>query len=142
MEEENYLILVKGKDHTSRITSYNHLDSIIELTYLDCLESKSYPISDVVILNNPFIEEITKKQAVFLRGNPLSNVIRVMNFGPRIRIFFANGNYITCEADHVRIESSGVKDSDALKVMEYWRAISVNIKSGEEQPEMDDFLKK
>lgn len=142
MEEENYLILVKGKDHTSRIASYELLDSDIMVTYRDSSKTRSHPISDVVILSNPVITEITKEQIVFNRENPLSNVTRTLDFGPRIRVFFNNEKHITCEAEHIRIESSGVKSSDALKVMDYWRAISRHIKSGEEQPEMEAFLKR
>ncbi|MHA6533854.1 AAA domain-containing protein [Paenibacillus sp. BAC0078] len=142
MDEERYLIVVKNKDRTSEITSYEQLGANIQVTYRSSSNPYHYYASDVMILNNPVITVITKEQAVFHRDNPLSNVKRVLDFGPRIRVFFKDGTNRVYEAEHVRIESSGVKTSDALKVIEYWRAISGHIESGEEQPEMEAFLKR
>ncbi|OMD31822.1 hypothetical protein BJP48_14585 [Paenibacillus odorifer] len=142
MDEERYLIIVKNKDRTSEIASYEQLGVNIRLIYRSSNKPYYYNASDVMILDKPVITAITKEQVVFHRDNPLSNVMRVLDFESRIRVFFKDGTNRVYEAVHVRIESSGVKSSDALKVMEYWRAISGHIEGGEDQPEMDAFLKK
>ncbi|WP_342420422.1 AAA domain-containing protein [Paenibacillus sp. FSL E2-0178] len=142
MDEEEYFIVIKSKDRTSEIASYEQLGANIQVTYLSTPNPYNYYASDVIILSNPTIRVITKEQVVLHRENPLNNVMRVLDFGPRVRVCFKDGTRRGYEAEHVRIENSGVKTSDALKVMEYWRAISVHIKSGEEQSEMEDFLKK
>ncbi|MCL6605296.1 MAG: AAA family ATPase [Paenibacillus sp.] len=142
MDEERYLILIKSKDRTSDIASYEQMGLNIQVTYKSSPKVYNYFATDVVILNNPDIKEITKDLAIFNRDNPLINVTRLLDFGLRVRVFFRNGTNKVYETEHVRVESSGVKTSDARMIMDYWRAISGHIKNGEEQPDMEAFVKR
>lgn len=87
MDEERYLIIVKNKDRTSEIASYEQLGVNIRLIYRSSNKPYYYNASDVMILDKPVITAITKEQVVFHRDNPLSNVMRVLDFGSRIRVF-------------------------------------------------------
>ncbi|MDQ0195733.1 AAA domain-containing protein [Paenibacillus wynnii] len=142
MDEERYLILIKSKDRTSDIASYEQMGLNIQVTYKSSPKVYNYSATDVVILNNPVIKEITRDLAIFNRDNPLINVTRLLDFGPRARVVFRNGTNKVYETKHVRVESSGVKNSDARMIMDYWRAISGHIKNGEEQPDMEAFVKR
>lgn len=68
--------------------------------------------------------------------------MKVLDFGPRICVFFNNGTKRVYESQNVTIENSGIRTSDALQVMEYWTSISLHLRSSEEQSETKDFLKK
>ncbi|MEK5035258.1 AAA domain-containing protein [Paenibacillus sp. FSL R7-0302] len=142
MDEDKYLILVRQKDRTADIASYSPCGTNIQVTFHNYPTLYNFLASDVIILSNPAAIAITKEQVIFHQENPLNNVMKVLDFGLRICVFFNNGTKRVYESQNVRIENSGVKTSDALQVMEYWRSISLHLRSSEEQSETKDFLKK
>lgn len=142
MDEEKYLLFIKNKERTADIASYTQRGTNIQVTFHNYSTLYNFRTSDVIFLSNPTAIAIAKEQVIFHQDNPLNNVMRVLDFGPRICIFFKDGTKRVYESQNVRIENSGVKTSDALKVMEYWRSISLHLRSSEEQSETKDFLKK
>ncbi|MEK4045640.1 AAA domain-containing protein [Paenibacillus sp. FSL H8-0048] len=142
MDENKFLILVRKKDRTADIASFTQCGTNIQVTFRNYPTSYNFLASDVIILSNPAAIAITKEQVIFNQEHPLNNVMKVLDFGPRICVFFNNGTKRVYESQNVTIENSGIRTSDALQVMEYWTSISLHLRSSEEQSETKDFLKK
>ncbi|GGF67000.1 hypothetical protein GCM10010912_09980 [Paenibacillus albidus] len=109
MDEENYLILIKNKDCTSKITSYEPKGKNIQIIYRSSTKPYLYSASDVTILTNPVITMITKDQTVFHGDSPLINVGQMQDFGPRIQVVFENGTKRVYEAENVRVEAAELR---------------------------------
>lgn len=87
MDGEHYLILIKNKDRTSDVASYEAAGHLIQMIYRGSSKPYHFKASDVMILTNPVVIVIAKEQFVSYKGSGLNNVVRVLDFGPRIRVF-------------------------------------------------------
>lgn len=142
MNEEYYLILVKGKDKTTEIQSYEVRDAVVWITYRGSLKTYPYALRDVVFVQNPIITEITSAMVVYHKNIPLNNVKLIIDFGSKIRIKFNNSTSRVYEADLIRIESSSVTTTTTKAIMHYLETISHHTRSTEENSEEEAFLEK
>lgn len=143
MNEDTHLIIIKGTDRTKEISSYEPLGSKIQIFFTGSPREYTYNRRDVLILNKqPNVIEITEDMAVFNQGYPFYNVKRVLNFGPKVKVQFKNGSSRVYENTHIQIKDNGLGSSGSQKVMDYWRAISKYVKSGEETEDQEGFIAK
>lgn len=91
MDEEKYLLFIKNKERTADIASYTQRGTNIQVTFHNYSTLYNFRTSDVIFLSNPTAIAIAKEQVIFHQDNPLNNVMRVLDFGPRICIFLKMG---------------------------------------------------
>ncbi|MFM9281097.1 AAA domain-containing protein [Paenibacillus sp. p-8] len=142
MNEEYYLVLVKGKDKTTEIQSYEVRESVVWITYRGSLKTYPYALRDVVFAQNPVITEITSEMVVYHKNIPLNNVKLTIDFGSKIRIKFNNNTSRVYHADSIRVESSSVTTNTAKSIMHYLETISHYTRITEENSEEEAFLEK
>jgi len=143
MNEEKYLIMIKDKDRTRAIDSYAYLDSRrIQVSFTDTLQDYIYIRDNVVILENPQRIAITDEMAVFHQEYPLFKVTCLQDFGPKVRVHFANGTCKVYDSKHIAIKSNGVNSSGTSEIMDYFRVISRHVKNEDDDEHTDSFLAK
>ncbi|WP_068779278.1 AAA domain-containing protein [Paenibacillus sp. GM2] len=142
MDEEKYLIILKGDDRTSEISSYDKTDSRVQIQFKSSTQVYFYNLSDVLILKEPRVLEITEDIVIFKDGFPFNNVQRVLDFGPKIKVYFKNGSNRLYDRENIQIKRNGIQGSNAEKILNYWKAISKHVKSGEETEDQEGFITK
>ncbi|TBL76100.1 AAA domain-containing protein [Paenibacillus thalictri] len=140
MDIEQYLIMIRGKDRTEAVASYQYMKSQVRIFFVNSMEGYNYNSVDVVILEHPKVTEITDGMAVYNDGYPFSKVLRVRNFGPMARVHFTNGLSRSYASERIQIKSCGIQYTKAKPIMEYWRDISKHVKNEDEQVERQAFL--
>ncbi|MDP4099458.1 AAA domain-containing protein [Paenibacillus sp. P96] len=142
MNEEHYLVLVKGKDKTTEIQSYEVRDTVVWITYQGSLKTYPYALRDVMFVQNPIITEITNAMVVYHKNIPLNNVKLTIDFGSNIRIKFNNNTSRVYDTDSIRIESSSVMTTTAKAIMYYLETVSHHTRSTEEEAFLEKQYKK
>jgi superfamily I DNA and/or RNA helicase len=140
MDKEKYLIMIRGKDKTEEVDSYEYIDSKVRITYRNSLQGYEYNPENVLILERPQVKEISDGLAVFCDEYPFSNVVRVQDFGPMIRVHFEDGTSGTYENKRITIKKCGIQLAEAKMIMDYWRAISKQVKNEDDQEDKEGFL--
>ncbi|MEK3732575.1 AAA domain-containing protein [Paenibacillus sp. FSL M8-0334] len=141
MDQERFMIIVKGEDKTQDVSSYEKDPPIVRIVYKGSSKVYTYQSSDVQLLT-PTIQDITEDTAVFHEGYPFYNVERVLDFGQRVRVCFNNGSIRTYDRERIQIRSSSTQNAEGRKILDYWREISKYAKSEDEQENKGTFLAK
>lgn len=142
MNEDNYLILIKGKDKTTQIQSFEIQDSVVRVTFVSSPKAYSFALENFVVLQNCDVFDITSERVVYQNDIPLYNVSRMIDFGTKVRIMLNNGTSCLYDAESIRIESSSITTSTARDILQYWTTISKHTGIAEEDLNQDTFLKK
>lgn len=142
MNEENYLIMIKGMDKTTQIESCEVMESVVWITFKRSAKSYPYGLHDIVIKQNPVIIEVTEDMAVYHKNIPLNNINLLLNFGSKVRVKFKNHTYRLYDASSLRVDSNGVTTSTAKDTLSYFRTIANHLSITEENSEEEAFLKK
>lgn len=140
MNVERYLIMIRGEDKTEQVVSYEYIRSQVRIFFNKSSQDYNYNSSDVVILEHPKVIEITEDMALFCDGYPFFKVLQVRDFGPMVRVHFANGITRSYESERIQIKNCGIRYTEAKSIMEYWRAISKHVKIESEQGDKEAFL--
>lgn len=140
MDEENNLIIIKGKDQTRNVSSYERTNHSVQVTYENSPQPYHYRNDDVVILQHRKTFVITDQMAVFHDGYPFFHVTRVQDFGAMVKVHFANGSSKVYDRKHIRIKHNGVQSPNSRRTMEYWRALSKLVKPEGDWGQPEAFL--
>lgn len=110
---EKVMILIKGKDLTHEIRSfeYNPRNRKVQVTYKS---GSSYPYNqyNVTIINNPKIIELNGG-AAFVDGMPVYEPKRILDFGKWIRIIKRNGGVFTVRSQSFSVIKNGIASQSA-----------------------------
>ncbi|MGG4340528.1 AAA domain-containing protein [Paenibacillus lautus] len=129
MDQERFMMIVKGDDKTQDVSSNEKDPPIVRKS------------SDIQLLT-PTVQDITEDMAVFHDGYPFYNVVRVLDLGPKIRVCFNNGSIRTYDRERIQVRSSSTQNAEGRQILDYWRAISKCAKSEDEQGNKEAFLAK
>lgn len=140
MDLERYLIMIRGVDKTEKVVSYEHVNSKVRIYFDNSLQEYNYNSADVVILEQPKVLEITDGMVVFCDEYPFFKVMRVLDFGPMVRVQFSNGTMGSYKSKRIQIKGCGIQYTAAKLIMDYWRDISKHVKSEDEQENKEAFL--
>ncbi|MGG4049052.1 AAA domain-containing protein [Paenibacillus favisporus] len=135
------MIIVKGDDKTKEVSSYEIDPPTVRIKYKGSFKDYIYRFSDVSILK-PTVLDITNEMAVFHDEFPFNNVIRVLDFGAKIRVCFENGSIRTYDRERIQVKHSSTRNSEANRVLDYWRAISKHVENDELTENKEAFLSK
>lgn len=141
MDQEKFMMIVKGDDKTQDVSSYEKDPPIVRIVYKGYPEVYTYKSSDIQLLT-PTVQDITEDMAVFHNGYPFYNVERVLDFGPKIRVCFNNGSIRTYDSRRIQVRSSSTQNAEGRQILDYWREISKHVKSEDEQENKEAFLAK
>ncbi|WP_091175790.1 AAA domain-containing protein [Paenibacillus sp. 1_12] len=142
MNEEKYLVLIKGEDKTAVIESYDILVSVVWIAYRGAKQLYPCALRDFEVLENPVITKVTEDMGVYHKNIPLTNIDIILSFGTKIRVKFNNITYRVYDTNSLRIEKTGVTTPMANDVLCYLKAISQHLHTMEGNSEEDGFLKK
>ncbi|WP_051541167.1 hypothetical protein [Caldalkalibacillus mannanilyticus] len=140
MDQNKYLILLKGEDKTSSVASYKIHTSNVEILFKGKFKPHRYHIQNVIIEKNPDIIDIEKK-SIYLNEIPIFQVTQVFNFGKKIKIFYQNGESQVFDAESIKFTNKESSDKTGLveRVLRYWTDISQYTKTDDKS---EAFLKK
>lgn len=138
MDEKKYLIILKDKDETAKISSYNIKNHIAYIEFHGKSKIYNYNIKNVIIEENP--KEISiVDEAIYHKDMPLHDVKQVLDFGTKTKIIFNKGKKQICDSKDIKIEKNCISNDGAKSILKYWAEISqyTSITDGSEA-----FLKK
>ncbi|MGY5341099.1 hypothetical protein ACXFAU_01455 [Paenibacillus glucanolyticus] len=141
MDQERFMIIVKGDDKTQDVSSYELDPPIVRIIYKGSSKAYPYQLNDIQLLT-PTAQDITEDMAVFHDEYPFYNVKRVLDFGPKTRVCFSNGSIRTFDSGRIQVGSSSIQNAEGRQILDYWRAISKHVKSEDEQENKEAFLAK
>ncbi|MFC9777381.1 AAA domain-containing protein [Paenibacillus chitinolyticus] len=141
MDEESFMIIIKGDDKTKDVSSYEIDPPVVRIVYNGSSKVYTYQLSDIQ-LPKPIILAIAEDMFVFHDDYPFNNVKRVLDFGPKIRVCFENGSIRTYDRERIQVKNSSARDSEAYRILDYWRAISKHVKNEDGQENKEAFLAK
>ncbi len=136
MDENNHLILIDGKDKTSDIVTMDDSPSIIKIQFKS--NDKVYPYSKtrVSIYKDP--KDIDPNSCrIYLGDICLFKMLKILDFGIYIKIFYEIGKISLYGKDILRFEYNVLIQEDAKKAFAYLKGLAKSIKS-----EDNDFLDK
>lgn len=140
MNLERYLIMIRGIDKTEEVISYQYINSKVQIFFRNSLQGYNYNTTDVLIFKKPKVTEITQGMEVFCDKHTFFKVKQVLDFGPMIRVQFADGTMSSYKSERIQIKNCGIQYTDAKMIMDYWRAISKHVKNEDEQRDKEAFL--
>lgn len=136
---EKTMILIKGKDLTHEIRSFEYKPRSrkVQVTYKS---GNSYPYdqNNVAIINYPKIIELNGC-AAFVDDMPVYEPKRILDFGKWIRIIKYNGGVMTVGRQSFSVIKSGINSQGAQEILKYLKDIS---QYTSDDPKEEAFLKK
>ncbi|WP_413406587.1 AAA domain-containing protein [Paenibacillus amylolyticus] len=148
MDLDKIMIIIKGKEKTEEVSYYKVGPSGVQIIYRDLDIEYNYRNQDVLIFQEPYIQEPGDNIAIYHDDVPFNNVKRVWDFGVKIRICFENASMRVYDKDRIRFEQNVLSKPDAKFILEYWREISTYVKNKDEieepgtHKEKESFLSK
>lgn len=136
MDENKHLILIDGKDKTSDIVTMDDSPSIIKVQFKS--NDKVYPYSKtrVSIYKDP--KDIDPSSChIYLRDTCLFNILKILDFGMYLKIFYEGGRISRYSRQELRFENNALVQKNAKNTFDYLKALAKSIKSDE-----NDFLDK
>lgn len=137
MDENKYLVLLKGEDKTNGVLSVKKNGGYLEIYFNDKNDKYNYNIKHTYYAENPEVIDITNK-VVYSNNFPIYDVKQVLDFGEKMKIILNKGGESKVyDSKLVRIESNCINSNVAEDILSYWKDISQY--TGEDE---ETFLKK
>lgn len=122
MNTDRNLILVKSKDKTADIKSWEYRDGRIVITFQN---GRSFPYGhyNVEFYKDPTI--ITAKDcAVLKNGIPVSGIVRILHFDKYVRIEYKTGYKETVASSSIQIVHSSLAKPQCKNIFNYLKGIA------------------
>lgn len=142
MNEENYLILIKKQDLTTKVSSFEYSGSKVRVRFHKSETEYEYHLNHVLILENPQTIVLTEDMAVFNEGHPLFKIKHIQDFGLKLRVCFESGYKKVYDDSQLQIKSNGLNSADAQNIMFYFRAVSKHVPGFDDDEVGGSFLSK
>lgn len=138
MDQNKYLILLKGKDKTLEVSSYEMRGFEVSITFINNPELYTYKTQNVVIRKNPSNVDVTNS-VIYFNDIPICDIKQVLNFNGIARIIFNRHGSQIYDLKSLKIENTCIRSDAAKNVLKYWANISQYTHSDDEPK---SFLKK
>lgn len=122
MDIKKHLILIKDEDKTEKISRCTYEKGKWQVTFANG-KTYSYNYPNVVWLKNPFLIDPTNT-IVYEKGQPLSGVNMILDFGEYVRIIYKNGYCNVFSKWEIRLEQSCFKNPHANHCFEYLKQLA------------------
>ncbi|MTI57722.1 AAA domain-containing protein [Geosporobacter ferrireducens] len=123
MDQDKFLIILKGKDKTSKVVSYDIEGSSVDIEFLGGAEPYTYSIENVVIKENPTVIDVTNK-AVYCKDIPIYGIKYMLDFSGTVKIIFNKEKSQIYDFKSLRIEDNSINTDAAKDILKYWTEIS------------------
>lgn len=132
MDINKYLIIIKSKDKTDNIMSYERNKNFIDIKFKNTEKIYTYSRSDFEFYKDPIEVDIQNYKLILNQGY-VYNVIKVLKFEKYYRLFFEEGtSTVTLEYNLQLVKNNDVQTLSINK-FDYYKEISkiVSIKTEE-----------
>jgi len=137
MDENKYLIVINGKNKTSDITYLNDSSASINVRFQSSDKIYTYrDFSKISIDKNPKILNPASCR-IYLRDKCLNNIVKILDFGTYVKIFYQNTDIRIYKKSVLRIEYNALDKNNTKHVFNYLKSLANSIKSVD-----NDFLDK
>ena len=137
MDENKYLILLKGKDKTSDILSYTTCGAKVDIKFKS-LKSYLYECQNVILEENPAVTDVAD-QMIYYKNIPLSGVKQILNFNGRLKLVFEKRKSEMYDFKSIKIVNNCLNKDGVQAILNYWKAIAQYTKIDNAE---DAFLKR
>ena len=112
MNSEKHLILIKGEDKTEQIDYCQYVNGKWIVTYHKNSTEYSYKYHNVEWYKEP--KTINHETSVVYElGQPLSGIVKILDFGNYIKIVFRKGNEKVYKRSNIIIEEACLSNRNA-----------------------------
>lgn len=123
MDIEKNLILVKGEDKTDQIIYCKYDSGKWWVCFYNNPTKYSYSYRNVEWYRNP--KSISYETCIVYENNqPLSGIIKILDFGEYVRIFFKGGYNKVYKRSNILIEETCTTNSNAYNCFEYLKKLA------------------
>lgn len=122
MNNQKYLVIVKGEDKTEEILNYDRDRYYIHINYKNAENMYTYSKKDFEFYKEP-IEIDMKENKIYLNQGYVYNVVKVLRFDRYYRVFFENNTSIVVKENDVKIVKNDEIAVSSNK-FEYFKEIS------------------
>lgn len=132
MNNQKYLILIRGEDKTEDILNYDRDKYYIHINYKNADKLYTYSKNDFEFYKDPIQIDIQKNR-IYLDQGYTYNIVIVLKFDRHYKIFFENNSSIVVEENDVKIVQNDNKIVVSSNKFEYFKEISkiVSVKTEE-----------
>ncbi len=122
MNNQKYLVIVKGEDKTEEVLNYDRDRYYIHINYKNAENMYTYSKKDFEFYKEP-IEIDMKENKIYLNQGYVYNVVKVLRFDRYYRVFFENNTSIVVKENDVKIVKNDEVAVSSNK-FEYFKEIS------------------
>ena len=129
--------MINGEDKTSDITYLNDTKSSINIRFKSSDKIYTYrDHSKISIYKEPKIMD-TGSYRLYLRDKCLNSIVKVLDFGVYMKVFYSNGRKSMYRKSELRFEYNALDKKNSKHMFTYLKTLAKSIKS-----ENNDFLDK
>lgn len=123
MDVNKYLIIIKNKDKTEEIISYEKNNNIVNIKYKSTERMYSYSRRDFQFYKNP-TEINIKDQKIILNQGYVYNVIKILKFESICKLFFEDGTSIIVSEYSLQLIKNNQPQTLSINKFDYYKDIS------------------
>jgi len=135
MDENQVLILIEGKDKTSDIVSFDDTQTSINIRFRASDKLYTYRKNGKVKVYKNSKQIDPQSCQIYSHGKRLFGILRILDFGLHIKIFYVGGKISIYYHDELRIDKNILIEKNPKYIFEYLKELAREIKSDE-----NDFL--
>jgi len=126
MDENKYLILLNGKDKTSDIVTIDDSQASIKIQFSSNDTLYSYGRTKISIYEDP--KSIDPNSChIYLREICLFKILKILDFGMYLKIFYENGRISLYSRQELRFENNVLVQKNAKNTFDYLTALAKSI---------------
>lgn len=143
MDENKYLVFLKGKDKTAQVSSLHTTGQVVLVRFVDSAKEYNYALRDVEVRESHGVTHVANDEMVYQGDMPITGVQTVVDFGTKVRLILERGISKVYDASAIRVEKTGVNTPILERIIEYWGEIAKCVSvSDNSVASSDTFLKK
>ncbi|QSO49194.1 AAA domain-containing protein [Alicyclobacillus mengziensis] len=124
MNENRYLVLLKGKDKTRDVQSFDRQGQVIVVNFINSPRKYTYIFRDVQILEARSVTDLSNNQVVYQGNVPVPGIRRVVDFGRVVKLIPERRAGKVYDAGDVQVEGNGLRTVEGARVLEYFYSIA------------------
>jgi hypothetical protein len=123
LDIEKHLIFVKGEDKTEQIAYCKYDGGKWWVAFYNNSTKYSYGYRNIEWYRNPKL--LSHETCIVYENNqPLSDIMRILDFGEYVRIFFKSGYNRVCRRSSIIIEKTCTTNRNAHNCFEYLKKLA------------------
>lgn len=126
MNVEKHLILVKDQDKTEQIEYCQYINGKWVVRYHNNDTEYSYNYQNIEWYKNPKIIN-HETSIVYEFDQPLSGVVKILDFGEYIRIFFKRGYKKLYKSSNIIVEETSLSNRKSRDCLEYFKELAEHV---------------